>query len=54
MPIDNQSSYLRRDITTLGVLVLIIAAAMFALWYAEQHGSWFTNTAARLLDALSS
>lgn len=46
-------SYLRYDFTTLAVLLLIMVATMFGLWYAEQHGSWFGRTAAQLLDALS-
>lgn len=46
-------TYLRRDLTTLVVLIIIVAGALAALWYFEQHDGWFSKLASALLDSLS-
>jgi len=48
---DQSNAYLRRDLTTLLVLGVIITAALATLWYLEQHGAGFSRLAAQLLDA---
>ncbi len=47
-----QPSYLRRDLTTLAVLVVIIAAVVAILWYTEERSGGFSRAANFLLDGL--
>ena len=43
-------SYLKHDLITLAVIVLIVAAAVAALWYFESTRGFFTSLAERYLS----
>lgn len=44
------SPHLKHDLKLLLVLVVLVAAGITALWYAERTSQWFSTTASRLLD----
>ena len=46
----NRSTYLRHDLTKLGVIVLVVAVLVSVLWYVEQRSGGFSSAARGLLD----